>query len=148
MKAAIALLLACTVLTGRAFAEGPVDAITHHDVSPSLDDYKPKVEMWFKTTGYSTFWCTQPHTSVLVNMAAAGIPNYGPPIDDQVLQKEIEVGNCNRIPQSVRFKVTPSIAVYVGNFGAVWAAGVKDPDGRLIGYVPTNSIEFIPVPTW
>ena len=149
MRKIIALLVSVACCSAQAdnSMEQEIKAIPYHPPSQSLLDYKADVEMYYHSLNYATFYCTDPHTSVLVNLTAAGIPNYGPPYDDLYLKREQEIKNCVQISPTTRFKTTNAISVYAGGFGTVWVTGVKDAGGGIAGYIPVNSIQFIPIPT-
>lgn len=123
-----------------------IKAIPYQAPNQSLLDYKTDVEMYYHALNYATFYCTDPHTSVLVNITAAGIPNYGAPYDDLYLKRQQEIKNCTQISPTIRFKTTNAISVYAGGFGAVWVTGIKGANGNIAGYIPVNSIQFIPIP--
>ena len=128
--------------------EDRIKAIQYHPPLKTPADYKAPVQIYFHTSDYSAMACTDPHSAVDANIIVSGMPVVGQPEDGDWLQKEKSVGNCWQQPPSVKFMTTQAIAVYAGDFGIEWVAGiVNNKTKKVVGYIPVTELEFIQLPT-
>jgi|SRR5581483_2530719 len=131
-----------------AFLLAAAAASGHINPAQSIESaYSAKAEMRFHTLNYSAMVCTDPQYAVRANLISSGMgATTDPQYDAQWLETQKANKNCFQLAPTFGFKTTNAFAVYAGEIGAFWVVGVKDHGGNIVGYIPIDDIQFIPIP--
>jgi hypothetical protein len=98
---------------------------------------------------YSSTICTSARIAADANLITQGVSLFDDPeADAQWMQKHTRSGECHAQSPDKAFFVTPAIPVYLNEAMVIWVVGVKAPsNGQLIGYIPIDQVQIVPIPT-
>lgn len=145
--------IAFAAVVGFGATSLPCDAqssIQHVPLKKSLDSsVNHGFTLYFRTINYSSMVCTDPRIAADADLIISGSSLYDDPqADAKWLNKQKTAGNCWQQPPNERFTVTSAYPVYLNDAMVSWVVGVTVPStGKIIGYIPQDEIQLIPIPT-